>query len=741
MMILLAIIGFLIPIFFGYAISRLFFRDLDFYERIISSVALGTGIFGLLFFLLNEFLSIKFSFVNAMIFMLFMFIVSIIILSIMYFKSLHLDGQKKNLSKRYSRCLNNIRDFLNNLFKTDALIKIFIIILLLLIFYKTLFFPIINGDGIGFHAPIIREIFQNGGMSHDVGPNTVEFTRAYPPLFFILGAWPSILNQGYEEFFIKLLPLFFGFLALVAVYALAKNIVFKDKRKALLACFMLMTFPMFVNYTVYLSNDTIFSFFAITAIYFTMKYLKEPKAIYLFLSFAIFGFSINVKQHGIPLFAGVFISLLLIIFYKDIIRSYSSLKSKGSLYKFLRTRNVKVFFISIIILLLIVSPFFIRNYLFFGDPIYPFLSGSEYFHGKNYYQFLYAPLGEMYKLTTLFSSPQHTLYGVVNYIRDPGYSMSLFFILLLFLTLLGFRKLRKEQKYLLYFSIIFTIYYIYAFLAKYRYYMAITALLCVVVASKLDDFLRFRLTKKERFFVILFIVAMLILLLLYVLVVIYKTYFISLLGAMSAHFLNDASVIIFIHLLVTVFALSSYLIFKNRTLKISLLIFLICIPSLYGIATINYGLIGDVTGAINTSKNMTMFWNQEFKFFPDYDAVLKMNFGDDYDTQKYIRDNTANTSRILAYGGLVYYSNRDVILIDSYKFVGTYNSTIQDSLKILKDQNMTYILYKKLGWDEYVYGIGVLYAQSAITQNINNSEFFEPVYQNSQFIVYKIKYA
>lgn len=147
-------------------------------------------------------------------------------------------------------------------------------------------------------------------------------------------------------------------------------------------------------------------------------------------------------------------------------------------------------------------------------------------------------------------------------------------------------------------------------------------------------------------------------------------------------------------------------------------------------------------------KRYEFLFGEVLKFIPNHDAVLKMNFGQDYDVQVYLRENTPGDATILAYGGLVYYSNRDIVLIDSYKMAGTYDfsvssnssnysvytplinaPSIQDSMNILDNYNISYILYKNPSWDEYVYGIDALYEQSVITKNLNNSNFLNSYIQ------------
>lgn len=743
-MILYPILSFLVLMLFGYSIVKLFFRRLDIYETIVASVAISLGLFTYLFFILNQFFGVKFDFTTTIIFTIILLILSVIMIIIdnVIFCSAKKDrsARKAALSIKYfaiSFC-SKLRYFFKNSFRKNTLIKIIICIMILLIIYKSMFFPIPGGDGIGFHIPMMQEIFESGTLPQDVGPNTIEFARAYPPALFILGAWTSILDQNFNEYFIKFLPVFFGLMSLFVVYLLAKNVVFKNELKALLACFLLLTFPMFVNQTVHLNNDTIFTFFAIVGIYFVMKYLQDRQSNHLILGFAALGFAINTKQLGIPFLISILIPLFFILFYKKIVLLF---KRKITFKNFIQNKESKLFVMSVIVLIIVIAPYFIRNYIFFGDPVYPYLSNTGYFHGKNFVPFLYEPVADAYARTTLFYSPGYSLFGIVNFIRDKDYSMSLFFIVLIGLILINFKRLSKEQKYLLYFSIFFTIYYAYSFMLKYRYYMVITALLCVMVASKLDDILRFKITSKERKILWIFLAVFILSIIAYLLLVINSAYVIKILGSLAEHFISGLDVLILMHLIVIICALIVILVTTNKKIKYVLLILLLALPSLYSLIMINYSLTTDALGVIDTSKNFTLFFDKVLRPIPDKDVVLEMYYGDTYDVQVYMRDNLPRNTMVLSYDGNLYYSNLKYILIDSYRMAFTYkdyNATLADSLNILKYNNITYIHYKIPGWDEQVFDKGQLYDRSLITQNLNDTRIFEPVYRNKDYVIYRV---
>ncbi|HYD03341.1 MAG TPA: phospholipid carrier-dependent glycosyltransferase [Alphaproteobacteria bacterium] len=773
-MLILALFGLLAILIFGYAIVKSFFKNsqqdrISNKEYFVSSVAVGVGTFSLIFFIVDQFIfsaaGVGFNSTIAFAYSLLMFLIGIFVL---HFDEdfHHMRSFKAFLSRNFSRKV--LKEKFKDLISENRTIKILIALMFILIIYKSLFFPIINGDGIGYHAPIIRDLYNDGGLSHDVGSNTIEFTRAYPPTFFILGAWPSILDAEYSEVFIKLMPLLFGFLTLIVVYLLAKNIVFKDsplldgKRKALLATFLLMTFPMFANHNVYLNNDTIFTFFGILGIYFLMKYFKENSEVpdrktngrYMLLSFAILGFAVNAKHLGVILFASVFIPFVLILFKKELIGIFKDRFGNfgRDIKKIFTSKKFKLLLLSLVVLLIVIAPYFLRNYVYFNDPVYPYLSSTEIFAGKNFHPFLFEPLAEAHDRLNLFYSPAYTAFSITNYARDKDYSMSVLFAVLLLIAIINFRKMNEQQRYLLYFLGIYTIFFVYTILVKYRYFMIGAAILCVVVASKFDDFLKFRVSRLEKKILYWSLGLISLSLVGYLLMLYYSNFFIGLLGPLSARFISGIDIIIMISLLTAIVALLVWVL-VNKFVKLNsktarrawsaILLVILAIPSLWGLAVINYGLTDEATGQILYSKyldNKEIYDDNIFRFNPDDSSVLLMNFGKGYEAQLIIRDGTPADTVTLQYGGVSYYSERDYVLIDSSKLASTYDSDLDYSMIVLENLGIEFILYKNPGWEENVFGRNDLYSESIITKNINNEEYFKKVWDNGDYSLYKVLY-
>ncbi len=168
-----------------------------------------------------------------------------------------------------------------------------------------------------------------------------------PPLFHILASSLFLLfgNFGFAEFGMKMLSPLFGSLTLIIVYLISKKL-FNEK-----ITFYSMIFtafiPMFMDYGTISYIDSTLTFFVVLSIYFALsdKYIKS---------------SIVAGLAAITKYDGVFILPLLIYI------TYNNTKDKKLL--------IKKLFLIVVIPILIVTPWLLRNYAEFGNPFWPFVN-------------------------------------------------------------------------------------------------------------------------------------------------------------------------------------------------------------------------------------------------------------------------------------------------------------------------------------------------------------------------------
>jgi len=738
-MVLPLLFGIISVFLFGFGLHRILLKDDDWPEAVIFSVAVGTGTLSLAIMVLNRFLDIAINYNNMMILN-----TAFLALGIVFFFICRSKEISFLPSKAKTRGAEDGKGRKKAGIMGHKLVVCIICVLLLLMVYKAILFPGVNGDG-SYYYQASKEIFDTGSITSDAGPGMAELVKAYPQFFYIIGAWLCILSMSFEETLIQAIPLVFAMLLCLATYSLARKI-FKDKFKASLAVLLLLSLPMFVNHGVYLNSDTTFSFFAVCGVLFIVRYLMTERTAYLLAGTAMLGFMINVKYLGLPFAASVLVPLIIVLFGPDVALL---VKGRRRLTGIINDKRIKTrlrwLIVCLIMLLMIILPLFIRNYIDFNDPYYPYLTAylPEHFKGKNFSPLLYKPVANAFKQINILATPANALFGVINFMRSKDYSMSLFIVILLALTLTSFKNLRKEQRYLLYFSIIFTIAYIISSLQMYRYLMPVAAILCVVLADRFHNILYENLDAREKRIILSSLIVFAAGLGCYFLALANNEFIISMLGSRAARFMAGVDVFIVMHLLVAVAAGLIIMLVRSKKARSVITIMIIMIPSAFSLAIINYGAFDIVLGQFDKSKDLSLL-KQELRLIPDKEAVLKMNFGDSYEAAMFIRDNLPEDAVILSYGGHIYYAERANIPIDSYKLVETYDQAspdaLADALGLMKSLGISHVLYKKPGWDEEVFGAGELISRSEITSNLHDDRIFHNIYENKLYIVYAIEY-
>ncbi|MBN2459181.1 glycosyltransferase family 39 protein [Candidatus Woesearchaeota archaeon] len=726
-MMMLAILGLIVPALLGYGISLFFFKrkELGFLAKVVVSSSLGFGLLGYIMFVINQFLGIKLSFLACLIILLAFFLLAIIFIAINF------SNQKVKLPAVLNEYKNNLKP--SNL-SHNLLLKSLIVIVMIVVFYKALFFPIVDGDALGMHGPMIEHIYKTGYLSNDVGPSTIEFTRAFPAFFKITGAWLVVLNQEFDDMFIRLLPALFSLLLAITTYALGMRIL-KDKRRSLLAVLLLLSFPAFAMQAVFVNEDMMFSFFAVAAVYLLIAYLQEKKPAFLVFGMINLAFTTQVKHLGMPFCVSVFIPLLFLLHNekKDWLKVIKSL------------------IVPILLVLLIVSPYFIRNIIEYKDPVYPYMSfAPPYIQSKNFVPFLFEPIKlhiESAKLPYALKQPGYFLFGIANYVLSKSYSMSVFFIFLFILTLRNFKKLRKEQKYLIYFILFFTAYYAWSFLLKYRYYLAAIPLLCIVVADEFHSLLFSRISRKQRRFIIASILVLLAATLAYLGMVAGHEMVAGVLGDQASHFLRQVDATVMLNLIAPLLALAFIFSLKNQKARVAIILIISLLPSVFGLVFIRTGLLtnslGETFGFIDPGANTSLFIKEVLKPIPSREAVLQLYFVNYYPVIQFINNNLSSGDKLMTFGeGSIYYVNKEMIPFDSYRMKNTFDTSFTQALGALKGQGITHVLYKNPSWEESVFGKDSLAKKSAIIQNLGNRDVFKEAYNHhNEFIIYQIMYG
>lgn len=176
-----------------------------------------------------------------------------------------------------------------------------------------------------------------------------QFFSAAPLFHFIAAAvyrFFSLFGPAAAEFAFRLVSPLFGSLTLPLVFLLGKRLF--SSRTAFFATLFVAFLPLHINSSVVSFTDSLAALLAVAAVY--LLFCRR-----IFLSALFIGLSLEAKQTMLVLVPFFFLALL--VYYK------------GSLKAFISKSMV-----SGLIIALIGLPWFVRNYVLLGNPVWPFMS-------------------------------------------------------------------------------------------------------------------------------------------------------------------------------------------------------------------------------------------------------------------------------------------------------------------------------------------------------------------------------
>ena len=176
----------------------------------------------------------------------------------------------------------------------------------------------------------------------------------HPPLRnFLIYLSTNIL--GFDSVGIRLWSLVLGFLT-VPMTALLAFKLFNDKRISLIAAFLLGLDPLHITFSRQAIQETHVGFFAVSAVYFTLKYLKNESILSIIMAGLLFGMGLASKwQAGFTLAA----CWLLLVFPKMV---EGEKISSHPLYVRLITAISMLIFLPFSVYIITYLPWFFRGY-------------------------------------------------------------------------------------------------------------------------------------------------------------------------------------------------------------------------------------------------------------------------------------------------------------------------------------------------------------------------------------------
>ena len=699
-MIVFVLLGILAPWLFGYSIC-VFLKKQKFIERLCLSFALGFGSVNLIMFIENQYFNVKYDFANSLTIVIFFFIISVVAMAMKRERILEDLADMTNLIKNsLSSSKISISYFLY--FSLLCLILGLIAIIL----YKALFFPIVEWDAVYYHAYISKQVFLMGNLPTQVGSSYMEYVNAYPTHLVLQHVWLYTLNNELNDVLARLISPIYGILILALTFDICKKL-FQNLNIAAVSVIVLLCNPVFIHNAIVVNNDIIVVFYCLLSLVFFLKFLHEKHNEYLVLSGIILGFGELVKYTVLA-----FALPLSIVLFWFLITSRSKILKRGvnqNPHKsiILNTPATKATFSFLIPLILVPLPFYLRNFLFFGNPVYPYF--FSIFGGLDLDKWI---LSEEYIFGGYISS-----FHLIFPLTIARY-LNIFIVFLYLLSITKFSKCLVNQKIVHVILIILLVVCYVRFVGPYmnawRFFLVAIPLISIFATKRLFDMVNKLSDQKLVLGLLSFIFFCA---LLYILV-----------NSMRLEQFSKTWLLYYIFPVLCAILILMYMYFETKPFKtkanvfLLFLIFMVMIaPSYFTGLEAKYDLI--------TSKPPFV------RDHPSEELVIVSKLGDLYIVQKWINNNLSSDAKILSFEDRRYYLDREIVPADSVKVKRIYTSpTLEGALDTLQQLNITYVLTLAKG------EFAPLYKKSIIHKNLNNSTVFKLIYQKDDIRLYSIQY-
>ncbi|MCX7918770.1 MAG: glycosyltransferase family 39 protein [bacterium] len=233
---------------------------------------------------------------------------------------------------------------------------ILIILITSFTFYHALFYPETYWDSLIYYLHYGKMIFEQNGFPTRVCAQVgLGLGANYPHLFPLIGGTLSILFGGYSDIFGQFIAPFAGLLATILLYFIAREL-FQSKLVAITTALLFRSVPFGIAYFTYATDYALVMLFTAGFLYTSLQYLHTRKQTWLWITGFIAAIQTHINYLG-WIFFPVFVLLL-----------------------FLSKENIKTVCLVLLFSILIAIPWYLRNWLVTGNPVYAFF--PEIFGGK-----------------------------------------------------------------------------------------------------------------------------------------------------------------------------------------------------------------------------------------------------------------------------------------------------------------------------------------------------------------------
>ena len=283
----------------------------------------------------------------------------------LFFIILRFYVERRKKSLRFSLGFKNLS--LNLCFTKRTLCFLITVVLanlLFMAFYHAVCFPQILWDTYTVYAYLGKQIYHQNGIPLFSGSSgSVEWSGNYPVLVPLLYAWFNFSLGKVDDHLSRTIFPVFGLATLAATYAFSKRLY--GSTAALFSIYVLITTPIFFTHLAIGYIDIVLTFYYTLALYFLQKACEENNIVYAVLSGFLSGIAAWTKYQGLLL-----APIILVFWLLNRINNKTHSNDISQLI-------LKAFFIFV----LTASPWYIRNWILLGNPVYPNM--ATIFGGRN----------------------------------------------------------------------------------------------------------------------------------------------------------------------------------------------------------------------------------------------------------------------------------------------------------------------------------------------------------------------
>jgi hypothetical protein len=239
----------------------------------------------------------------------------------------------------------------------DGLLIVVIGLLVFVALYDTLLLPSTDWDSLAYGVNYARIMFQTGNIPLIAGPSIgIEMSASYPPGVQLIGVFLYFFAGNANDFYYRILSPIFSIATLIVVYKFAM-LINKNRKCSIYATSVLSIIPFF--WEIFIAET-----------YLMALTLMLTLSAFFFLK-AIQSNSADAKKYEIigTLFCG-FAALT----------SYIGLFAFGILllYGIIKKVEVKRIMLLVTLALVVIVPWYSRNLLLLGNPVFPFFGFGKY---------------------------------------------------------------------------------------------------------------------------------------------------------------------------------------------------------------------------------------------------------------------------------------------------------------------------------------------------------------------------